>query len=98
MHPLQLNTLYQKGGQHSVYMQPRSRGLGVFPRMQKCSLNICWALTGPLSVVSVKCTMSLGIGVFFGAFFVFWCVFWWHPTTAIFLAGFVFSSVVICLN
>ena len=60
------STLYQKGGQHSLYMQPRSRGLGVFPRVQKCSF-ICWALTGPLSVVSMKCMMSLGMGVFFGA-------------------------------
>ena len=43
----------------------------------------CWAFTRPLSVVSVKFTMSSGMGVFFGGFSQ------WHPTKAISMAIFV---------
>ena len=51
---------------------------------------ICWALTGPLSVVSVKFTMSPGMGVFF------WCINQWHPSKAICIA--IFLVLDLCLR
>ena len=54
---------------------------------------ICWALTGPLSIVSLKFTMSSGMGVFLANGTLLRPFAW--PFS---LSGFVFKSVVICLK